>query len=85
MYRLGIETKEERKMAQMQGRTMAMPAEGRIICCAGANGKRPDRSSAGGLSWYFAQRSMPGLVYVATMSGYVASGSCKTKGGKENV
>jgi hypothetical protein len=72
-------------MAEMQGRTMAMPAEGRITCCAGASGKSANRSSAGGLSWYFAQRSMPGLVYVATTSGYVASGSYKTKGGKESV
>ena len=85
MCRLGIETKEERKMAQMQGRAMAMPVEGRIICCAGDNGKSANRSSAGGLSWYFAQRSTPGLVYVATMNGYVASDSYKTKGGKENV
>jgi hypothetical protein len=85
MYRLGIETKEERKMAQMQGRAMAIAAEERTICCVGANGKSANRSSAGGLSWYFAQRSMPGLVYVATMNGYVASGSYKTKGGKENV
>ena len=85
MLRFGIETKEEGKMAQMQGRAMAMPAEGSIICCAEANGKSANRSSAGRLSWYFAQRSMPGLVYVATMNGYVASGSYETKGGKENV
>lgn len=72
-------------MAQMQGRTMAMPAEGRIICCAGANGKSRKRSSEGRLSWYFAERAMPGVVYLPTMNGYVASGSHKAKGGKENV
>jgi hypothetical protein len=82
---LGIEEKEERKMAQMQGRSMAIPAEGSMICCAGVNGKSANGSSAGRLSWYFAQRSLAGVVYVATMNGYVASGSYNRKGGKENV
>jgi len=67
-------------MAEMQGKTMAMPAEGRMICCMGANGKNGHHSSPGRLSWYFAQRAMPGLIYAATMNGYVASG--RDKGGK---
>ena len=71
-------------MAEMQGKTMAMMAGGRIICCEGAKGKSADRSSVGGLSWYFAQRPMPGLVYAATMNGYVACAPGKTKGGKED-
>jgi hypothetical protein len=61
-------------MTKMQGKTMAMPADGTMI-----------HSSPGRLSWYFAQRAMPGLVYAATMNGYVASDPYKTKGGKENV
>ena len=72
-------------MAEMRGKTMAMPAEGRIVCGAGANGKNGHHSSPGRLSWYFAQRATPGLVYAATMNGYVASGPYKTKGGKEDV
>ena len=72
-------------MAEMHGRTMAMPAEGRMICCARESGKSRQHSSPGRLSWYFAQRSVPGLVYVPTMNGYVASSSHETKGGKENV
>ena len=71
-------------MAEMQGRTMAMPADGRMMCCARASGKNRQHSSPGRLSWYFAQRAMPGLVYAATINGYVASGSYRTKGGKEN-
>ena len=70
-------------MAEIQGKTLAMPADGRMICCVGANGKNRHRSSSAGLSWYFAQRAMPGLVYAATMNGYVAYGP--DKGGKENV
>ena len=72
-------------MAEMQGRTLAMPADGRMICCVGANGKNGHHSSPGRLSWYFAQRATPGLVHVATMYGYMASDPHKTKGGKENV
>ena len=72
-------------MAEIQGKTLAMPADGRMSCCVGANGKNGRHSSPGALSWYFAQRAMPGLVYAATMNGYVASGPDKTKGGKENV
>lgn len=72
-------------MAEMQGRILAMPADERITCCAPASGKNRQRSSVGRLSWYFAQRAMPELVYAPTMNGYVASGSYKTKGGKENV
>jgi len=72
-------------MAEMQGKAMVMPAGGRIMCCEGAKGKSADRSSPGKLAWYFAQRSMPGLVYAATMNGYVASDPYITKGGNENV
>ena len=71
-------------MAEMQGKTMAMPVGGRMMCCAGANGKSADRSAPGRFSWYFAQRAMPGLVYAATMNGYMGSGPYMTKGGKEN-
>jgi hypothetical protein len=77
-------TKEERKMAEMQGKAMVMPVEGRIMCCAGTNGNSAERSAPGRLSWYFAQRAMPGLVYAATMNGYMGSGPYMTKGGKEN-
>ena len=69
----------------MQGKAMVMPAGARIMCCEGVKGKSADRSSAGALSWYFAQRSMPGLVYLATINGFVASDPGKTKGGKEDV
>jgi len=72
-------------MAEICGKTLAMPADGKMACCIEANGKNGHRSSSAGLSWYFAQRAMPGLVYAATMNGYVASGPYKTKGGKENV
>ncbi len=72
-------------MAEIQGKTLAMPADGQMACCIEGNGKNGHHSSPGGLSWYFAQRAMPGLVYAATMNGYVAAGPDKTKGGKENV
>ena len=72
-------------MAEMKGRTLAMPADGQMACCIEASRKNHHRSSSAGLSWYFAQRAMPGLVYAATMNGYVASSPDKTKGGKENV
>ena len=72
-------------MSEMQGTMLAVPADGRMVCCVRANGKSADHSSPAGLSWYFAQRAMPGLVYAATMNGYVASDPHKTKGGKENV
>jgi hypothetical protein len=75
-----MQTKEENKMAEMQGRTLAVPADGKMICCIEASRKNRHRSSSAGLSWYFAQRAMPGLVYAATMNGYVASGP--DKGGK---
>ena len=71
-------------MAEMQGKAMAIPAGGRILWSAEAKGKSADRSSPGRLSWYFAQRSMPGLVYAATMNGYVASDLCKMEGGRES-
>jgi hypothetical protein len=77
--------KEERKMSEMQGIMLAMPTDERKMCCARASGKSRQHSSPGRLSWYFVQRSMPGLVYVPTMNGYVASSSHETKGGKENV
>lgn len=70
-------------MAEMQRRTLAMPADGKMACCIEASRKNRRRSSSAGLSWYFAQRAMPGLVYAATMNGYVAYGP--DKGGKENV
>jgi len=72
-------------MSEMQGKTLALLADERMICCVGANGKNVHHSSPGRLSWYFAQRAMSGLVYAATMNGYVASDPHKTKGGKENV
>ena len=70
-------------MAEMQGRTLAMPADGKMACCIEASRKNRHRSSLVGLSWYFAQRAMPRLVYAATMNGYVAYGP--DKGGKQNV
>ena len=69
-------------MAEMQGRTLVAPADGKMACCIEASRKNSRRSSLAGLSWYFAQRAMPGLVYAATMNGYVASGP--DKGGNEN-
>lgn len=51
----------------------------------GANEETLDRSSPGKLAWYFAQPSIPGLIHLATINGYVASGPDKTKGGKEDV
>lgn len=53
--------------------------------CIGANEEHLDHSSPGKLAWYFAQPSIPGLNYVATINGYMASGPGKTKGGKEDV
>lgn len=71
-------------MAEMQGKAMAMPADGRILCCAEANAKNGHRTSPGGPPWYFAQRAMPGLVYAATMNGYVGSDPYKTEGGRRS-
>ena len=67
-------------MAEMQRRTLAMPADERMIHCVRSNSRNRQHSSIERLSWYFAQRGMPGLVYVATMNGYVAYGP--DKGGK---
>ena len=72
-------------MAEMQGRTMAMPADERMMCCERASGQNRQHSSEGGLAWYFAQPSMSGPVYVATTNGYMGSDPDETKGGKENV
>ncbi len=72
-------------MAEIQGKTLAMPADGKMACCIEASRKNRRRSSSAGLSWYFAQRATPGLVHVATMYGYMGYGPDKTKGGKENV
>ena len=72
-------------MSEMQGIVLAMPTDERMMCCAGERSKNSHQSSPGRLSWYFAEGAMPGLVYVPTMNGYVASGSHTTKGGKENV
>jgi hypothetical protein len=86
-------------VTEMCGRTLAMPCDERMTCCIGANEENldhsspciganeenRDHSSPGRLSWYFAERGMPELIYVATNSGYVASGPDKTKGGKEDV
>ena len=72
-------------MSEMQGVILAMPTDERMMCCPREIGKNRQHSSPGRLSWYFAQSAMPGLVYVPTMNGYVASDSCNTKGGKENV
>ena len=58
---------------------------GRSSPCTQANEETLDHSSQGKLGWYFAQPCIPGLVYIATMNGYVASGPDKTKGGEENV
>ena len=57
----------------------------RSLPCIGANEESLDHSSQGKLAWYFAQPSIPGLIYVATINGYMASGPDKTKGGKEDV
>jgi len=70
-------------MGEMLGKTLAVPTDGKMACCIEASRKNRHRSSSAGLSWYFAQRAMPGLVYAATMNGYVAYGP--DKGGKENV
>ena len=86
-------------MTEVCGKTLAMLDDERTPCCVGtneetvdyslpcigANEESLDRSSPGKLAWYFAQRSMPGLVYAATMNGYVASDPYITKGGNENV
>ncbi|UCD21618.1 MAG: hypothetical protein JSW22_06145 [Chloroflexota bacterium] len=53
--------------------------------CIGANEENLDHSSPGRLAWYFAQPSIPGLIHLATINGYVASGPYKTKGGKDDV
>lgn len=70
-------------MGEMLGKTLAMPVDERMICCARANDENCQHSSPGRLSWYFAERAMPGLNYVATIYGYMGSGP--HKGGKENV
>lgn len=57
----------------------------RSLPCVGADEENLDHSSQGKLAWYFAQPSIPGLIYVATINGYMASGPDKTKGGKEDV
>ena len=72
-------------MAEIQGKTLAMPADERMICCVRSNRKNRQHSSIGRLSWYFAERGMPELIYVATINGYVASDRDKTKGGRKDV
>ncbi len=72
-------------MTEMCGRTLAMPCDERMICCIGANEENLDHSSPGRLAWYFAQPPIPGLIHLATINGYVASGPDKTKGGKDDV
>lgn len=81
-------------MFERQGKAMALLADERMICCVReermtccvqADRKSRQQSPSGRLSWYFAQRDMPGLTYAATINGYVASGPDKTKGGKEDV
>jgi hypothetical protein len=72
-------------VSETQGIMLTMPTDERMMCCARANGRNRQHSSVGMLSWYFAQSAMPGLVYAATMNGYVASDSYKTEGGKGNV
>lgn len=72
-------------MGEMLGKTLAVPADERMVCCVRANRKNRQHSSMGRLSWYFAQRAIPELIYVATINGYVASDRDKTKGGKEDV
>jgi len=55
------------------------------LTCIGASEENLDYSSPGKLAWYFAQPCIPGLIYVATINGYVASGPDKAKGGQEDV
>jgi hypothetical protein len=90
---------EENKVTEMCGKTMAVLDDERMTCCIGAyeenlehcspcigaNEENRDHSSSGKLAWYFAQPSIPGLIYVGTINGYVASGRDKAKGGKEDV
>lgn len=86
-------------MGEILGKTLAMPADERVTCCIraneenldycspciGANEENLDHSSPGRLAWYFAQPPIPGLIHLATINGYVASGPDKTKGGKDDV
>lgn len=86
-------------MGEILVKTRAMPADDRVTCCIeaneenleycspciGANEENLDHSSPGRLAWYFAQPSIPGLIHLATINGYVASGPYKTKGGKDDV
>lgn len=73
------------RMFERQGKTLAVLDDERTTSCIGAYEENLDQSAPGRFSWYFAEPSIPGLIYVATLNGYVASGPDKTKGGKENV
>lgn len=74
------------RCVEVKGKAAAMPADERMCCYVEVNRKKRQHSSPGRLSWYFAQqRAMPGLIYAATLNGYVASDRDKTKGGKEDV
>ena len=86
-------------MIEMCERTVGALTDERMTCCIGTNVDSLERSSTciraneeshnqysvGRLAWYFAERPMPGLTYVATIDGYMASAPDKTKGGQENV
>ena len=72
-------------MSENQKKILEMRASKKMGDSDRANGKNGRHSSSWGLSWYFAQPAIPGLIYGLTINGYVASGVSKTKGGKQDV
>jgi hypothetical protein len=73
------------RCVEVKGKAPAMPADERMCCYVEVNRRNRQHSSPGRLSWYFAEGGMPGLIYAATIYGYMASAPDKTKGGKEDV
>ena len=58
-------------MSENQKKILEMLASKKMGGSGRANGKNGRYSSSGGLSWYFAQRAVPELVYALTINGYV--------------
>jgi len=73
------------RCVEVKGKAPAMPVDEMMCCSVEVNRKNRQHSSPGRLSWYFAEGGMPGLIYAATINGYVTPDRDKTKGGKEDV
>lgn len=57
-------------MCENQKKILEMPASEKMRVSGRANGENGRYSSSGRLSWYFAQRGVPGLIYALAINGY---------------